>query len=61
VEDDGIGIPDRFERGLGLTGMHERVRACGGHLGITSGEGKGTRIEAVFPLVQADQLILEPT
>lgn len=61
VEDDGIGIPERFERGLGLTGMHERVRACGGHLGITPGAGGGTRIEAVFPLAQADQLILEST
>jgi two-component system, NarL family, sensor histidine kinase UhpB len=61
VEDNGIGVPEKFERGLGLTGMHERVRACGGHLSITQRPGRGTRIEAVFPLVQADHLILEPT
>ncbi|MGB7699541.1 MAG: histidine kinase, partial [Methylovirgula sp.] len=35
VDDNGIGVPERFEKGLGLTGMHERVRACGGHLSIT--------------------------
>ncbi len=61
VEDNGIGIPERFERGLGLTGMHERVRACGGHLSITPRNGKGTCIEAVFPFARADHLVLAPT
>ncbi len=56
VEDDGIGIPRKLERGLGLTGMHERVRACGGRLSITSGEGKGTCIEAVLPPIPAPAL-----
>ena len=61
VEDDGIGVPEMFQKGMGLTGMSERVRACGGRLSVTGRAGKGTRIEAVFPLTQADQPALEPT
>ena len=51
VEDNGIGVPEKFEKGLGLTGMSERVRACGGRLKIVPRAGKGTLIEAVLPLV----------
>jgi two-component system, NarL family, sensor histidine kinase UhpB len=59
VEDDGIGVPERFERGLGLTGMYERVRACGGHLKIAPCGGGGTCIEAVLPLNPVSASILE--
>jgi two-component system sensor histidine kinase UhpB len=59
VEDDGVGVPERFERGLGLTGMYERVRACGGYLSITPRPGRGTRIEAILPLAPADAPVLE--
>lgn len=61
VEDDGIGLPEQFQKGLGLTGMSERVRACGGRLSITSRAGGGTLIEAIFPLEPANQPVLEPT
>jgi two-component system, NarL family, sensor histidine kinase UhpB len=50
VEDNGVGMPEKFEKGLGLTGMSERVRACGGRLNIVPRAGKGTLIEAVLPL-----------
>lgn len=56
VEDDGIGIPDKFERGMGLTGMNERVRACGGRLSITPRNGRGTLVEAVLPLAREPAL-----
>jgi two-component system, NarL family, sensor histidine kinase UhpB len=57
VEDNGIGVPERLEKGLGLTGMNERVRACGGRLSITPRAGRGTLIEAVLPL--AHEPVLE--
>lgn len=50
VEDDGSGEPEKFEKGLGLTGMNERVQACGGRLSISSPPGGGTCIEAILPL-----------
>ena len=45
-------------RGLGLTGMNERVQACGGTLRITPLPGGGTRVEAIFPLTQMSDLAL---
>jgi len=58
VEDDGIGIGEATVRGLGLTGMNERVQACGGTLRITPIAGGGTRVEAIFPLSQMSDLAL---
>jgi two-component system, NarL family, sensor histidine kinase UhpB len=58
VEDDGIGIRDTVARGLGLTGMNERVQACGGRLIIEPGADRGTRVEAIFPLTQMSELAL---
>jgi PAS domain S-box-containing protein len=46
---DGIRI-----RGLGLTGMSERVQLVGGRLSIDSRPGAGTTVRAVFPLHSAD-------
>lgn len=58
VEDDGIGIRDTATRGLGLTGMNERVQGCGGKLEVTPLAGRGTRVEAIFPLTPAPDLVL---
>ncbi len=58
VEDDGIGISEATVRGLGLTGMNERVQACGGRLRITPRAGGGTRVEALFPSSQMNDLAL---
>lgn len=52
VSDDGIGfIPQATqERGVGLTGMRERVTMLGGTLGVESSPGMGTRIGITLPL-----------
>lgn len=57
VRDDGVGFDAaaarvRAERGgsLGLLGMHERASLAGGTLTLLSAPGRGTEVEAVFPL-----------
>lgn len=57
IEDDGIGFRPpkltddlRAEDGLGLIGMHERVRLLGGSLRIESEPGVGTAVIAEVPL-----------
>jgi signal transduction histidine kinase len=49
ISDDGIGGAD-FGKGSGLIGLRDRVEALGGRIGITSPAGKGTSLEATFPL-----------
>ncbi|MFI9202421.1 ATP-binding protein [Streptomyces sp. NPDC053048] len=44
VRDDGVGFPTDTTRGLGLTGMRDRIEAVGGDLWITSRAGCGTTI-----------------
>ena len=71
VEDQGCGIPDseRFQvfepffstkglgRGLGLTAAERIVRSHAGGLTLSSTEGEGTKVRAVFPIFrdEADQ------
>jgi signal transduction histidine kinase len=57
IEDDGIGFRPpkltddlRAEDGLGLIGMHERVRLLGGNLQIESEPGAGTAVIAEVPI-----------
>lgn len=57
VRDDGVGFDAaatrlRAERSgsLGLLGMHERASLAGGTLTLLSAPGRGTEVEAVFPL-----------
>jgi signal transduction histidine kinase len=57
VEDNGRGFDqekafgsESTRRGLGLTGMRERVELSGGSFKIESAEGKGTIIRASWPL-----------
>jgi signal transduction histidine kinase len=53
VEDDGVGFnveaKSNRRKGLGLVGMHERARICGGTLEIESAKDKGTTIYARVP------------
>ncbi|HEY0430000.1 MAG TPA: PAS domain S-box protein [Pyrinomonadaceae bacterium] len=53
VEDDGIGFNPKDKRnrskGIGLIGMTERAKICGGTLEIESKKGKGTTIFARVP------------
>jgi signal transduction histidine kinase len=53
VTDDGVGIPDlgsARKLSYGLAGMTQRMRAINGTLEISSGAGKGTRVEAFLPI-----------
>ncbi len=54
IEDDGAGFDAdaalAHPRGLGLSGMRERLRLVGGTLRITSTPGRGTCLRATVPL-----------
>ena len=55
VADDGRGFVPEEAAGeasghLGLLGMRERTRLLGGRLEVTSAPGRGTVVEATFPL-----------
>jgi signal transduction histidine kinase len=50
VQDDGAGFDPRQEKGMGILGMEERVRALGGEFKVDSKPGVGTGILAVLPL-----------
>ncbi len=51
VRDDGAGFdPSSHTDGFGLLGMHERVHLLEGTLQIDSAPGRGTTIEACFPI-----------
>lgn len=51
VRDDGAGFdPASHTDGFGLLGMHERVHLLEGTLQIDSAPGRGTTIEACFPI-----------
>jgi len=55
IEDDGKGFDiratqsDRKRRGLGLSGMRERLNAIGGTLSIDSAPGRGTKLLIQLP------------
>lgn len=54
VADDGVGFfLVSVNRGFGLTGIRERVKALGGTCSIDSHPGQGTRIIADIPLPDA--------
>lgn len=50
VADEGRGMIDSSEPGLGLVAMRERVAAVGGTLRIESAPGIGTRVKVAIPL-----------
>jgi PAS domain S-box-containing protein len=60
IRDDGVGFDvvgaqNRAAGGgsLGLLGMQERVRLCGGTLEITSSPGAGAKLLATIPLIDS--------
>ena len=60
IRDDGVGFDvvaaqSRAAGGgsLGLLGMHERVRLCGGSLEITSSPDAGSKVLATIPLIDS--------
>lgn len=51
IEDDGRGFdPSTTSRGLGLTGMQERIAALNGRFVVRSAPGAGTTIDIELPL-----------
>ncbi len=53
ISDDGQGVTQDAapkHQGLGLISMHERARALGGHLWITSQPSQGAMVRLVFPV-----------
>jgi len=53
VEDDGAGIPEKTggeRQGLGILGMKERARMCGGEFEIGPGAGGGVLVRVSVPL-----------
>jgi signal transduction histidine kinase len=50
VQDDGAGFDPGQDKGMGMIGMEERVRALGGVFRVESEPGKGTTVSAVLPL-----------
>jgi signal transduction histidine kinase len=50
VADEGRGISQSAERGIGLAGMRERIESVGGSLHLDSAPGQGLRVEAAVPL-----------
>jgi PAS domain S-box-containing protein len=54
IEDHGTGNATAAgSSGTGLAGMRERARLAGGQIALASTPGRGTRIDAVFPIRQA--------
>lgn len=51
VADDGIGLPDDFERGVGLITMQERAEELGGHFYLERHPDGGTVIRACFTTI----------
>ena len=54
VSDDGIGLPEGFAFGRGLTGMRERVRALGGSF-EASRTGHRTSVRCMLPYTATGQ------
>lgn len=58
ITDDGVGfdgeLPRQGQHGLGLLSMKERVALVHGALQIVSAAGKGTRVQAVVPLLEEE-------
>jgi signal transduction histidine kinase len=50
IRDDGKGIAETVEAGVGLASMRERALELGGTCEVKTGPDFGTRIEAVLPL-----------
>jgi len=51
IQDDGIGIDiNQVQKGMGLTGMRERILAAGGEINFDLPENKGVLINAYIPI-----------
>jgi signal transduction histidine kinase len=55
IADDGRGLPARYQAGVGLTAMRERVEELGGSWRIEPNAVRGTRVSARLPLPHEDR------
>lgn len=51
IHDDGIGLPQGYSKGVGLTSMQERAEELGGRFSILPGE-QGCHLRAALPFVK---------
>jgi signal transduction histidine kinase len=57
VQDDGKGVPEGVlvgRRSLGILGMQERAKSCGGELDIESQPGQGTTVRVRLPIREGE-------
>ncbi len=52
ISDDGVGLANERQVGVGLVSMRERAEELGGTCAIISDPGRGTRIVTVLPLAK---------
>jgi signal transduction histidine kinase len=50
VADDGRGLPEQVQYGVGLNSMRERAEELGGHCAIENRPGGGTHLHARIPI-----------
>jgi signal transduction histidine kinase len=60
VRDDGCGFDPDGPRGLGLTGLTDRLDTLGGSLAVESGPGAGTVLRMRVPQVPGGCLASSP-
>jgi signal transduction histidine kinase len=56
VTDDGLGLPAKFQSGVGLASMRERAEELGGTCEVGSNERGGTRVTAALPFATSQDL-----
>ena len=56
VTDDGIGLPEKRELGVGLVSMRERAEELGGRFMIEPNRAGGTIVTSIFPFVPSQEL-----
>lgn len=55
VHDDGCGISDGAEAGVGMVSLRERAQELGGRVEVSCPAGGGTLVRAVLPLTEAGE------
>jgi signal transduction histidine kinase len=52
ITDDGLGLPQEHQAGVGLLSMRERAAELGGSCVIEKNNGSGTHVRARLPLAK---------
>jgi two-component system, NarL family, sensor kinase len=50
IEDDGVGLPEQYRAGVGITSMRERASELGGTCSISRRDPSGTTVRAILPV-----------